>query len=154
MAVYFLDTSALVKRYIAEVGSNWVLNLCHQEANNTLVISRITWVEVLSAFSRLRRENLLTPSNAVKATNTFRRDVDTQYFQVQLDATVTKLAGRLVQQHPLRAYDSVQLASALRFQTAAQGRTALSIIFVSADVRLVQVAEREGFAVDNPNQHP
>ena len=40
MAVYFLDTSALVKRYIAEVGSNWVLNLCHQEANNTLVISR------------------------------------------------------------------------------------------------------------------
>ena len=153
MAIYFLDSSALVKRYIVEVGSTWIQSICRQETQNTLVVARITWVEVLSAFARLQREKLLSPPDAVNAISAFRQDIDTQYYQVDLDSAVMDLAGRLAQQHPLRAYDSVQLASALRILIAMQGSTALPSIFVSADVRLLQIAEREGFAVDNPNRH-
>jgi hypothetical protein len=49
----------------------------------------------------------------------------------------------------LRAYDSVQLASALML--ASRVRTAL--IFVSADVELNNVALAEGLTVENPNDH-
>jgi len=46
MAHYFLDSSGLVKRYIAEAGSSWVQSLCTPDAGNTLYISCITGVEV------------------------------------------------------------------------------------------------------------
>jgi len=37
MAVYFLDSSALVKRYISETGSAWVLGLFDPALNNDIM---------------------------------------------------------------------------------------------------------------------
>ncbi|MEG4984838.1 hypothetical protein QUB08_03510 [Microcoleus sp. BR0-C5] len=34
MTIYFVDSSALVKRYINEIGSAWVLSLCDPALNN------------------------------------------------------------------------------------------------------------------------
>ena len=39
---YFLDTSALVKRYVPEIGSNWIQSISDVAANNDLTISEIT----------------------------------------------------------------------------------------------------------------
>lgn len=39
MAVYFLDSSALVKRYITEAGSAWVLRLFDPALNNEVFIA-------------------------------------------------------------------------------------------------------------------
>lgn len=39
MALYFLDTSALVKRYVAESGSAWVMALCDPASGHVVVIS-------------------------------------------------------------------------------------------------------------------
>lgn len=49
MAVYFVDSSALVKRYINETGSNWVLSLCNPASNNDIVIAAIAGVEIIAA---------------------------------------------------------------------------------------------------------
>lgn len=57
---YFLDTSALVKRYVLETGTDWILNLTDVSAGNNIAIAQISWVEVLSALSRRRREGTLS----------------------------------------------------------------------------------------------
>ena len=49
MAVYFFDSSALVKRYIQETGSAWVQALCQQTPPEDLYIARIAGAEVISA---------------------------------------------------------------------------------------------------------
>ena len=51
MPAYYLDSSALVKRYVTETGSAWVRELC-QDAANAIFISELALVEVGSAFAR------------------------------------------------------------------------------------------------------
>ena len=38
MSVYFLDSSALVKRYVAEIGSGWVVGLFNPMVKNDVFI--------------------------------------------------------------------------------------------------------------------
>ncbi|WP_201789158.1 type II toxin-antitoxin system VapC family toxin [Scytonema hofmannii] len=52
MTVYFLDSSALVKRYVPETGSAWIRAISDLNTGNSLIIARITWVEVRSAIAR------------------------------------------------------------------------------------------------------
>jgi len=59
MAAYALDTSAIVKRYIQEVGTGWVRSIAHPSASNLIYLARITDVELTSAvIRRLRGRNL------------------------------------------------------------------------------------------------
>jgi predicted nucleic acid-binding protein len=154
VAAYFLDSSALVKRYVNETGSIWVQAITAPQTGNKLIIARITWVEVLSALARLQREGNLPPTNVTKAVQAFQYHLDTQYQVVELDRPLAQAAGQLVQRHPLRAYDSVQLASALKLQPAFARATSASLTFVSADNRLTSVAQTEGLLTDNPNNYP
>jgi len=113
VSLYFLDSSALVKRYVTETGSNWIRALTDPTARNPLIIARITWVEVLSALARHEREGNITSDDVARAIRTFSYDLDTQYQVAEVDGALARAAGELVIQHPLRAYDAVQLASAL-----------------------------------------
>jgi hypothetical protein len=54
MAVYFVDSSALVKRHISEIGSTWVLSLFDPALNNDVLIAAITGVEIVAAITRRR----------------------------------------------------------------------------------------------------
>lgn len=151
---YFFDTSALVKRYVNERGSRWVQSITASTTRNKIIVARITWVEVLSALARLQREGKLTPLDMATAILTFRHDWDTQYQVVELDQTLTLNAGQLVQRYTLRAYDSVQLASALKLKPAFAKATLASLTFVCADKRLLKVAQAEGLLTENPSNHP
>ena len=111
--IYFFDSSALVKRYVTEVGSAWVQNLTAPTSGHTLIVARITWVELLSALSRLLRMQNISSQHVTTAIGAFRFDWRTQYQTVELTEQITQRAGQLVQNHTLRAYDAVQLASAL-----------------------------------------
>ena len=154
MSLYFLDSSALAKRYVTETGSAWVRALTDSAARNPLIIARITWVEVCSALARRQREGSLTPGEVTQATQTFRYDIDMQYQVAELDRTLAEVAGELVARHPLRAYDAVQLASALQVQSDLVRAEAPTLIFLSADDRLLAIAQAEGLLTDNPNHHP
>jgi predicted nucleic acid-binding protein len=153
VSLYFLDSSALVKRYVTEVGSDWVRALTDPDAHNPLIIARITWVEVLSALGRRQREGSLTPDDVAQAIRAFRYDLDTQYQVAELDSGLAQAAGELVIGHPLRAYDAVQLASALQVQANLDRDGALALTFLSADDRLNSVAQAEGLTTDNPNHY-
>ena len=154
MSVYFLDSSALVKRYVTEIGTAWIQQMADPSLHNQLIIARITWVEVLSAFARRQREGSFSPTDTVKAIQTFRYDLDMQYQVVELSQTVAEAAGRLVTNHSIRAYDAVQLASAVHIQTALVQTQSITLNFLTADDRLTPIAQAEGFLTDNPNHHP
>ncbi|MEG5045627.1 type II toxin-antitoxin system VapC family toxin [Microcoleus sp. B4-C1] len=151
---YFLDTSALVKRYVPELGSNWIQSITVPTAANFLAISQITWVEVCSAFSRRQREGTLSADEVDQLMGDFRTDFDNQYEVLEVDRTLIETAGALVMQNPLRAYDALQLASALRVQSTLVSVPDTQLVFVSADNRLLNIAHSEGLAIDNPNNYP
>lgn len=153
MKAYFLDTSALVKRYVNETGSIWIRKIVAPETGNKVFVSRITWVEVLSAFSRRKRENNLSASDTNTSIRAFRHDWDTQYHVAELDYPIASLAGDLVQRYPLRAYDSIQLASAISLNPIFARMAPDAFTFVSAYKRLTDAAQTESLRTDNPNDH-
>ena len=77
-----------------------------------------------------------------------------QYQVIELDQALAESAGQLVNQYPLRAYDAVQLASVLRIQPAFASTTSTSLVFLTADERLLAIAQSAGLLTDNPNNHP
>jgi predicted nucleic acid-binding protein len=152
--VYFLDTSALLKRYVPEIGTTWIQALTGQSAANLLIVARVTWVEVHSAIARRQREGSFSSNQANQILQAFCYHFDTQYEKVELLPAVTQIAGQLVNQYPLRAYDAVQLASALSLLPQFIQSNDLTFTFLTADDRLLITAQSEALASDNPNHHP
>lgn len=60
MSRYYLDSSALVKRYVDEIGSDWLRTLLAPDHDTLVFISRMTIVEVVSAFARRLRDGSLS----------------------------------------------------------------------------------------------
>ena len=150
---YFLDTSALVKRYVAETGSNWIRSITDVATGNRIAIAQITWVEVLSALARRQREGSLSASDFNVVVQDFSEDFENQYEVIEIDQALMETAGELVIQYPLRAYDAVQLASGLRFQSSLSQIPNAQLVFISADTRLLNIAQSEGLVTDNPNNY-
>ena len=150
---YFLDSSALLKRYVPEVGTTWMQSISDPQSQNLLIVAHIAWVEICSAVARRQREASISSIQANQILAAFRAHWNTQYFIVAIDNTVIDLAGQLVNQHPLRAYDAVQLAAALSLQGQLTPSNA-SLTFLTADTRLLAIAQAENLLADNPNLHP
>jgi len=64
MAGFFLESSALVKRYVGEAGTGWVRTLTRSSETRRIYVARITAVEVTAAVARHRREKTVTPAKA------------------------------------------------------------------------------------------
>lgn len=154
MTTYYLDASALSKRYVQESGTTWVRDLLVPGTSNTLLGARVTMVEIYSALARRRREGTVPLDACDTAIQALTAHGNTDYEFVELDTRVVAQAGILLEHYPLRAYDAVQLASALVVQQVLQSAQLPALVFVSADNRLNQVAMDEGLAVVNPNAYP
>lgn len=153
MAAYFCDTSALVKRYVAETGSAWLTATIAPQVGNYLFIARITFVEVISAITRRERGRHISPADAKTARIQFETDYSSEFFNVEISENLINEAANLAGKHALRSYDAVQLAAALETE---KERTALgfsSLILLSADTDLNTAAIAEGLTVDDPNNH-
>ncbi len=154
MANYYADTSVLVKRHVPEIGSVWVQTLTAPATGNAIVTAYLSLVELYSALNRRVRENSISLSDYTNIGADLSVIFSSQYGIIPLIPIVVNDAKDLLERHPLRAYDAVQLASALytRRSLQAAGRTAP--IFLSADTRLLVAAQAEGLMTDNPNLHP
>jgi hypothetical protein len=153
MNCYFLDTSALIKHYVAETGSGWLDATIVQPSANLLLISRITVVEVRSALARRKREASIQPSDHADALDALSEDCLLRYRFVELEAPVVDLAGDLLDRHVLRAYDAVQLASALVVNRLMTDANLAPLTFICSDGNLLTAAQSAGLLVDNPNLH-
>ena len=150
MAAYFVDSSALVKRYVQEVGTDWVRGLTHHRTGHQIFLARITIVEVTSAVARRRGGKTITSAQASYFLSRFRKHVAGRYTILEITPSLLADAATMANRHDLRAYDAVQLAAVLELNRISQG----GIVLVSADKDLNDAATAEGLTVENPNLHP
>jgi predicted nucleic acid-binding protein len=128
----YLDTSALLKRYIDEPDSSSFTDVLGSDEN--WLTCRITWVEVWRNLGRR-----LTGADALAARNAFRIDWD-RLAVVEIDAVLAEDAGRLADLSGVRSLDAVHLAAVQRSGPA-------GISLVTADLRQAQAARSFGWVV-------
>jgi uncharacterized protein len=138
----YLDTSALIKRFVREVGSGAVDSLVTREG--PVATSRIAYAEVFSALARRKREGDLSEQAYLVAS----RQVEAEWMALVLvDVTdnVLKSARRLVERYPLRDFDAIHVASALGLRK----ELGVELTFAAADRRQLEAARAEGLTVTN-----
>jgi predicted nucleic acid-binding protein len=89
---YYLDTSALVKRYVAEIGSGWVTSIMDPAAGNLLHVARLTGVEVVSAIARRAQGGSLSAADATSALAHFRADFRSRVYRSNLPSHFCKIS--------------------------------------------------------------
>jgi hypothetical protein len=154
VSVYYLDTSAIVKRYLIEPGSSWIITLIEPAADNILVTGDITRVEVAAALAARHRAGTITVVERDGLVTLFLLHCDDEYQITAIDSFITSKAIALTQRHRLRGYDAVQLATALLVNQQLVTNTGAALTFVTADDDLIEAAQAEGLATENPNGHP
>ena len=154
MSHFYLDASAVVKRYSPETGTAWVRALTDPTAGHTIMLGDITLAEVAAAIAaKHRAPGGITVEERDNAVGLFLRHCITDYELIAVNRSIIDLAVNLTLNHKLRGYDAVQLATAL---VANEGLTAADLAplsFVIADTDLVAAASAEGLATENPNLH-
>ena len=131
----YFDASALVKRYVREKGSSKVQRLLAAEVSAT---SRLSAVEIASAVARRVREGNLSGEDRNRILAAVDRDM-TGVLVVEVTAAVLTSAQLLLQRHPLRTGDAIQLASCLHLQEHIED----DVTFVGFDDRLLAAARAE-----------
>ncbi|MGE4426968.1 MAG: type II toxin-antitoxin system VapC family toxin [Solirubrobacteraceae bacterium] len=133
----FADSSAVVKRYADEEDADRVRRA------GMLVISELALIEVPAALWRKHRVGELPADAARVLSAALADDVAADHLVVvRVSSTIVADAARLVAVHPLRAYDAVQLATALAVRAADPDCTT----FACFDAQLMRAAVAEGFA--------
>lgn len=146
---YYYDTSALCRNYHPEAGSDKVEQLL-KDSNSRHVISRITFLELQSAFALKVRTGEISADDFTLLRRRFRADVNRRTLKVvRLLRRHYDRAEKLLLQHALtkrlRTLDSIHLAVALDLRD-----TGLVDSFVTADGLLVSLGRTEGMTVVNP----
>lgn len=154
MAIYFLDSSALVKRYISETGSAWVLALFDPTLDNEFFVAAITGVEIVAAITRRARNGSISVADTKLVCNQLRNDLQTDYQIVEIIEGIINAGMALAETHGLRGYDAVQLAAGCAVNELCITNGLSPIILVSADNQLNLAAVNEGLLVENPNDYP
>jgi predicted nucleic acid-binding protein len=131
----FADSSALAKRYIADEKSEEFDDLL--QSADSIAVSVLCLIEIISALCRRRRERFLNNSQYTAAKAALEEDL--------ADATVIAMTDevllggvKLLESHPLRASDAIQISSALAWQAD---------VFVSSDARQCSAAKASGLDV-------
>jgi predicted nucleic acid-binding protein len=100
-------------------------------------------LECSSALNRLRRDGSLDEEGLARALGALEMLAD-GWYEVLASSELRARAMRLLRVHPLRAADSLQLAAAL----IATSENPSTLPLLTADERLREAAQKEGFAVD------
>ncbi len=152
--IYYCDSSAVVKIYLEEAGNAFMRNLCRRAPIGDIIINVITGPEVLSALHRRIRGSDLSPEIFSQARQDFAEDYIEFFSRHPVTEPVIQLAMQLIENHPLRGYDSVQLATAVYIQNALRMFNGREVIFVGSDRVLNNAARNEGLTVINPAEQP
>ena len=158
MIFYYFDASALVKYYVTEPGSTWVRQIINEQDPETsqplyiVLIADITRVETAAGLAVIERVGRIGKAARDRAYRRFMSQLTHRYAIIPLTSEALETAAHLTQQHPLKAYDAVQLAVALRYHRLLTGYQR-TCIFVSGDDTLLNAARAEGLSIDNPFDH-
>lgn len=132
----FFDSSAFVKRYVSEAGTDTVLEWCDRATE--IGLSGIALPEIISAFCRLRREGKITDTQYRQLKSLLLADIEDAAV-CDLAPAVLGLAVSSLETNALRGMDAIHIGSAVALQAD---------VFISADMRQCEAAARAGLRVE------
>jgi predicted nucleic acid-binding protein len=155
--VLYLDSSALIKRYQNEPGTDALNAKLRAEAKGLRAVftSVLTYAEIHAALARRAREQLLSPEEAKIVADEFDGDWVLSLGPIELGTSVLALVRDIVRGFSLRGADAIHLASALWLRD--MGRLGLKVdqytgpvVFVSSDKQLARAAAKHKMEVFDP----
>lgn len=148
MALYYLETSALVKLYVHESGTERMLNLTAGDAGNRFAILSLAQVEFRAAIRRRQRGGEIPGREAEGLIESFRRHLEGRFVVQPFTESLLDVALALIDGYPLRGYDAMQLAGYLMLRSISGAEEP---IFVCADKTLLSAARNEGCPILDPS---
>jgi predicted nucleic acid-binding protein len=146
LALYFLDTSALVKLYVQEPGTDRLLPLFRDRPDNRFAVLAILVVEFCSAIRRRQRAGDINASAATSILDSVQSHMETRFIRQMINEAVIDTAQEMIDRYALRACDAVQLAGCLVLSAIARE----PYTFVCSDHLLLEAARSEQLRVLDP----
>jgi predicted nucleic acid-binding protein len=140
--IYFFDTSALIKKYITEKGSETVKQ--HFAQSTTTVVSSTTKIECFSVINRMLVNFEITVGEA----EDLQKQIVDDFLLFEIlpfSDSIEKIAIDMVKKHQLRTLDAIQLASALSTSGLQH--------FLVSDIKLKESGKAEGLSIIDPNEN-
>jgi hypothetical protein len=153
MTTYYADSSALVKRYVNEIGSAWIRARCDPSAGHILSLVDVGLVEVAAALGVKVRQGLLSSTARDGLLRDLQRDGQIHYWLITVDHPLINRAISLTRQHKLRGYDAIHLAAALFLRDTLCDHDLAAPVMLTADLELLEAAQAEALVVENPNDY-
>ena len=147
MALFYLETSALVKLYVREPGTDRLLQLARNLVENRFAVLALSQVEFRSAIRRRERAGDIDPRLAGLILDRFQQHLETRFLRQVLTDAVLDGASEMIDRYALRAYDAIQLAGCLALKTAAGAEPPA---FVCSDQQLLEAARSELLSILDP----
>ena len=136
----YIDTSALIKHYIAEDGSDYIHELI--SGASVIATSLITRAEMAAGINRLLRMNYISREHYSIALRDFRSDW-IHFERIAISEEIVARADSLTCEFPLHGYDSIHLACSLTWQESLQ----LPTFLVAYDSQLRGAAQNAGIEI-------
>ena len=145
---YFLDSTAFVKLFVQEAGTDAIIRLMEATEDSRKLISAGSPLEIYAALRRRERTGGIGLEDS-EAARTILRVEAARMVQQPLNPAVLEAARELLDRHELRSADALQLGAAVVAREMFQG---IKIVFVSADQRMIDAAKTEHFETLNPTE--
>lgn len=142
MKTYFLDTSAFLKRYLPETGSDVVDAIFGEYAAR--YVSGLCLLEALSNLQRLRSvDGLVAKEHLQRLQATVASDIESgKVIVVNATPADIEAAAQILAWQYLTAVDALQMAAAKALGPG--------VVFVSSDAKLNRLASEQGLTVLDP----
>jgi predicted nucleic acid-binding protein len=151
LALYYLETSALVKLYVYETGTDRLLGLTASDAGHRFAILSLAQVEFRAAIRGRQRRGEIPDNAADELIESFRRHAEGKFLIQSFSDSLLDVASALIDSYPLRGYDAAQLAGYLVLRSISGTEEPT---FVCADKVLLATARNEGCPVLDPSSPP
>ena len=129
---FYLDSSAIAKRYLQEAGSVWLRTILRGDDVELFTV-RIAAVEVISALARRRRALPENANELERSMEVFRNEFEDLFDLTEVSPDLIVYAMQLAERHSLRAYDAVQLAAVSNLHEQRQIKGFPPLTFLCSD---------------------
>jgi predicted nucleic acid-binding protein len=149
---FYLDASALVKRYTRESGSDKMFFLFRNMSLARLRCLTIGAMEVFWICVRKRNDGRITSHQFERAVTHLRREVintQSDFRKISVPDSLVWDSMRLIETHSLNSVDAMVLRSALDVATELRS-SGDTLVLVASDQRLLRAARAEGLQIFNP----
>lgn len=151
MNFFWLDASALVKRYLVEVGTPLMNHLFTKVPPQRMVCLLEGVGEIISVLIRRRNGGAISKAACQRSLTALRGDIINQADIEKIERISQQVVNSwlLIDQHSINSTDALILQCALDY-AANLRRAGFDLVFVSADTRLVRAAKLEGLQTVHP----